>query len=210
MELETYVSLDLETTGLNPHTEAILEIGAVKFTDKGASETWHTFVNPRRPIPPYIQVLTGITTEMVEGAPSFSSVVGELAFFLRDATIVGHRISFDVGFLSTHGLGLSNPSVDTWEMSSVLLPDLPNHQLSTIASALCTANPTPHRALADALATRDVFLALVKKISALEYNLLQQMADLLGNSDSGWGPILKRLAAKAIPDALSAPRPFTP
>ncbi|MDO8691011.1 MAG: exonuclease domain-containing protein, partial [Dehalococcoidia bacterium] len=65
MEPDVYVSLDLETTGLNPQAEAILEIGAVKFRSGEASETWHTFVDPKRPIPPYIQALTGITDEMV-------------------------------------------------------------------------------------------------------------------------------------------------
>ncbi|MDP2663732.1 MAG: 3'-5' exonuclease, partial [Dehalococcoidia bacterium] len=173
MEPDVFVSLDLETTGLNPQAEAILEIGAVKFRSGEASETWHTFVDPKRPIPPYIQALTGITNDMVRGAPTFSSVAGELAAFVRDAPIIGHRISFDLGFLAVHGLAFSNPIVDTWELASILFPELPNHRLGTLAEAVRSANPTPHRALADALAARDVFLALIERASALEYSLLQ-------------------------------------
>ena len=205
MEPDTYASLDLETTGLNPHNEAILEIGAVKFRGKEALETWHTFINPRRPIPPYIQALTGINPEMLEGAPVFSAVKGELESFLRHTSLIGHRISFDVGFLSAHGLALSNPTVDTWEMASVLLPTLRSHQLGALANALGATNLTPHRALADAVAAKDVFLALLDKLEGLEYSLMQQVAALLQASDSGWGPILKRLSARAVPAALRSP-----
>ncbi len=206
MEPDVYVSLDLETTGLNPQSETILEIGAVKFRGGAASETWHTLVNPKRPIPPYIQALTGITNEMVGGAPIFSSVAGELAGFVRDAPIVGHRISFDLAFLAAHGLSFSNPSVDTWELASILFPELPNHRLGTLAGALGPVNPTPHRALADALAARDVFLALIARASALEYSLLQGITELLGNSESGWGPLLRKLALRAVPEALRDPQ----
>lgn len=204
MDPDTYVSLDLETTGLNPNSEAILEIGAVKFRGQETLETWQTFVNPRRPVPPYIQALTGITNEMVAGAPAFSGKVGELASFVRNTTLVGHRISFDVGFLSAHGLALSNPTVDTWEMSSILLPTHPSHQLGALANALGVAGHQPHRALADASAAKDLFLALLDRIAGLEYSLLQQVAGLL--QASGWGPIVSRLAKRAVPAALSTPQ----
>ncbi|HLB12889.1 MAG TPA: helicase C-terminal domain-containing protein, partial [Dehalococcoidia bacterium] len=88
-------------------------------------------------------------------------------------------------------------------------PVLPSHQLGALASALGSSNPTPHRALADALAARDVFLALVDRASGLEYNLLQQLARILQVSDSGWGPLLERLAARAVPSALTTPRATT-
>lgn len=209
MGTDTYVALDLETTGLTPTSEAILEIGAVKFRGKETLDTWHTFIDPERPIPPYIQALTNIAPEMVKGAPRFSSVRGDLASFLKQTTLVAHRISFDVGFLAAHGLSLSNPTVDTWEMASILLPTLSNHQLATVAAFVAEPNPTAHRALADALATRDVFLALVDRISGLEYNLLQQVSSLFKTSDSGWAPILKRLADSAVPAALRRPRRAT-
>lgn len=202
MEPQTYVSLDLETTGLDPSDDAILEIGAVKFRGKEALESWQTLVNPCRPISPYAQALTGITDGMVSGAPLFSSVKDQLARFLRSSTIVGHRVSFDVGFLSSNQLPLANPTVDTWEMASVLWPTLPSHKLGDLAEALGIAHPSRHRAMDDALAAKDVFLALLEKASGLEYSLLQQVARLLQSSDSGWGPILKRLAAKAVPAAL--------
>src|SRR3990172_10512664 len=197
MDPDTYVSLDRETTGLTPEADAILEIAAVKFRGRETIGTWHSFIDPGRPIPGYIRALTGITPEMVEGAPTFASMTGVLASFLRDTVVVGHRVSFDTGFLSAHGLGISNPTLDTWEMASILFPVLPSHQLGAPASALGSSNPTPHRALADALAARDVFLALVDRASGLEYNLLQQLARILQVSDSGWGPLLERLGGPA-------------
>ncbi len=201
-----FVSLDLETTGLNPQTEAIIEIGAVKFKGGAASESFQTFVNPRKPIPPYIQALTGISNDDVYSAPVFSSVAGELKAFVGSAPIIGHRIAFDISFLASHNLTLANPVIDTWELASILFPDLPNHQLGTVASAMGSANQTPHRALADAMAARDVFLALIDQLSDLEYTLLQGITQLLAGSGSGWGTLLKRMAARAVPDALRGPQ----
>jgi ATP-dependent DNA helicase DinG len=110
-----YVALDLETTGLDPARDAILEVGAIRFrTFVGSNtvqaevlDTWHSPINPGRPIPIQIQQLTGISQEEVDGAPHFARVASDLRRFVGHYPIVGHTVSFDLDFLRSHDLPLS-------------------------------------------------------------------------------------------------------
>ncbi|GIS81737.1 MAG: hypothetical protein CM1200mP15_03690 [Dehalococcoidia bacterium] len=83
----TFVSLDLEMTGLDPERDSIIEIGAVKFNQSGVIDTLQTFVNPNREIPQFIQRLTNISPSQVSHAPQFSSVSDELKAFISDNPI---------------------------------------------------------------------------------------------------------------------------
>jgi len=167
-----YVALDLETTGLNPERDAITEIGVVKFRDEQVLETWSSLVNPQRPIPYRVQQLTGITQEEVAAAPSFSSVIGTLLRFIKDYPIVGHSVSFDLGFLNRQGIFLSNQTIDTFELASILLPHVARYSLGKLAEAMNIQFPTRHRALEDAMATKDLFLALVEQASKLDMSVI--------------------------------------
>ena len=100
----TYVALDLETTGLDPDQETIIEVGAVRFGEASAEETFHAVVNPRRPLPYRIQLLTGITPQDLEGAPFFAEVASELESFIGSHPVVGHNVAFDLGFLARQGI----------------------------------------------------------------------------------------------------------
>jgi DNA polymerase-3 subunit epsilon/ATP-dependent DNA helicase DinG len=170
-----YVALDLETTGLNPERDAITEIGVVKFRDEQVLDTWSSLVNPQRPIPYRVQQLTGITQEEVDAAPSLSSVIGTLLSFVKDCPIVGHSVSFDLGFLNRQGIFLSNQTIDTFELASILLPHVARYSLGKLAEALNIRFPTRHRALEDALATKDLFLALVEQASKLDLSVIQEI-----------------------------------
>ena len=170
-----YVALDLETTGLNPERDAITEIGVVKFRDEQVLDTWSSLVNPQRPIPYRIQQLTGITQEEVDAAPSLSSVIGTLLSFIKEYPIVGHSVSFDLGFLKRQGLFLSNRTIDTFELASIILPHVARYSLGKLAEALDIRFPTRHRALEDALATKDLFLALVEQASKLDLSVIQEI-----------------------------------
>ena len=178
-----YVALDLETTGLNPERDAITEIGAVKFRDEQVLDTWSSLVNPWRSIPYRVQQLTGITQEEVDAAPSFSSIMGTLLSFLKDYPIVGHSVSFDLGFLNCQGLFLSNQAIDTFELASILLPHVARYNLGKLAEALNIRFPTRHRALEDALATKDLFLALVEQASKLDTSVIQEINRLAAQVD---------------------------
>src|SRR3990172_11009743 len=95
----TYVAIDLETTGLDPDRDAIIEVGAVRFGLDGACETFRTFVDPKRAIPYRIQRLTGITDGDVAGAPLFAEIAADLEAFVGADPVVGQNVSFDLGFL---------------------------------------------------------------------------------------------------------------
>ncbi len=178
-----YISLDLETTGLNPDRDAITEIGVVRFRDKQVLDTWSSLVNPQRPIPYRVQQLTGITQEEVNAAPSFRSLSGKILSFVKEYPIVGHSVSFDLGFLNRQGLFLSNRTIDTFELASILLPHAARYSLGKLAEALNIRFPTRHRALEDALATKDLFLALIEQASKLDLSVIQEINRLATRID---------------------------
>ena len=98
------ISLDLETTGLNPETDEIIEIGAVRFQGEQVVDTFQSLVNPQRPLPYRIQVLCGIAQSDVDAAPMFSDIASSLTAFLGTDPIVGHNVSFDINFLAGKGI----------------------------------------------------------------------------------------------------------
>ena len=110
---EVWVALDLETTGLSPKKDRIIEIGAVKFQGHEVLDTFQSFINPGRRLSPFIRQFTGITQAQVNEAPPFSSVAGEFAAFVGSSPVVGHNLGFDLGFLEAEGLKLSNPRCDS-------------------------------------------------------------------------------------------------
>lgn len=160
---QTYVSVDLETTGLDPQVDRIIEIGAVKFRGKEVLDTFHTLVNPHCSLPYRIRCLTGITPDDLEVAPSFPVVAGELISFIGNHPIVGQNITFDLDFLRCHGVTFSNTTYDILEAANILLPQLLDHSLPMLAKQLEVSHSVHHRALADAMAAKEVFLALLDK-----------------------------------------------
>jgi len=169
---QTFVALDLETTGLDSAKDTIIEIGAVKFVGDEIIDSFQTFINPGRTIPEFVQRLTGISPNQVRRAPFFSSIVAELESFLGPYPIIGHNISFDLRFLESHGLPLRNPNYDTWDLASIFLPNSNEYSLSYLSQLLGINHNDAHRALADAQATRGVFLTLLKKAAGMDPNLV--------------------------------------
>ena len=157
-----FVCIDLETTGLNAHSDAIIEIGAVKFRGGEVLDQYQTFVNPGRQIPTFIQQLTSISPAQIERAPSFGQVSNQVAEFVGDLPIVGHNIAFDLAFLDSHGLPLNNRSYNTWDLASIFLPTLPEYNLTALAKRLGLDHSQAHRATADAETTARVFHRLLQ------------------------------------------------
>ena len=156
-----FVALDIETTGLDPQREAILEIGAVRFNGRRVEQEWSTLVNPGRRVPTFITQLTGISNQMVAHAPPISDVRAELQDFVGDAVIIGHNVRFDLSFLNRYRLFSDNDSIDTYEMASVLMPNASRYGLKSLANQLIVPFPSdPHRGLIDALVTHGVYLRL--------------------------------------------------
>ena len=111
--MTTYVAFDIETTGLDPNRDAIIEIGAVRFNERRIEDEWSTLVNPGRQIPEFITNLTGIDNAMVRGAPSFLDIVQEFETFVSDAPVIGHNVRFDLGFVQKAGILAYNKVIDT-------------------------------------------------------------------------------------------------
>ena len=120
--MQSIVSIDIETTGLSADRDAIIEIGAVKFKGHRVEAEWSSLINPNRHIPEFITGLTGISDAEVRNAPRLADVIEKLDAFVGDAPVVGHNVRFDLGFLQRSGLFEFNEVIDTYELSSVLMP----------------------------------------------------------------------------------------
>ena len=109
--METIVALDIETTGLDPDKEAVIEIGAVRFKGHRVEAEFNTLIHPGRRIPPFITQLTGITDQMILQSPSIQEVLPGLSSFAGGAPILGHNVRFDLGFLRRYAILRSNPVI---------------------------------------------------------------------------------------------------
>ena len=205
---EVWVSLDLETTGLSPDEDDIIEVGAVKFQGERTVDAFQSCVNPRRVLSDFVKRLTGISQEEVDRAPPLSAVTGQLLPFVGDAPVVGHNLAFDLGFLASRGLRLSNPTSDTWDLAFVLLPGLQEYRLGKLAASLGISHPTPHRAMDDARATRDVFVRLVEMAEGLDIYTIAEMERLASKSPWVLSYLLRMVeASRMATDQQSLPMP---
>jgi DNA polymerase III subunit epsilon len=200
----TFVVVDLETTGGSPNDSAITEIGAVKVRGGEVLGEFQTLVDPGREIPPYISVLTGITTTMVVSAPRIASVLPAFLEFARGAVLVAHNAPFDIGFLKAAcaETGIAWPhaaSVDTAVLARRLLTrdEVPNCKLATLAPYFRTSTEPCHRALADARATVDVLHGLFERLGPLGITTLEELSSLTRQVDPE--RLRKRHLADGIP-----------
>lgn len=150
---ERLAFIDLETTGANPARDRITEIGVVE-VDGDRVTTWNTLVNPQRPIPEFIQKLTGIRNEMVAEAPSFAEVAEELAGRLQGRLFIAHNARFDYGFVRNEyqrlGQRFRADVLCTVRLSRRLFPQFPRHNLDSLILRHGLRPNDRHRALADA------------------------------------------------------------
>ena len=191
---DAWVSLDLETTGLDPDRDSIIEVGAVKFRGAEVLDTFQSFVNPYRPVPEFVHRLTGITQREVDRAPPFTVVNDQFSHFVGSLPIVGHNIPFDLAFLSKHGLTLNNEAYDTWDLAATILPRSTEYALARLAKHLGLVHPRPHRALPDAQATHAVFLALLEKARDLDTGVVNYIQLLASRARWPTGTLLRRVS----------------
>ena len=177
------VSIDIETTGLDANKDAIIEIGAVRFSGKRVEAEWTKLINPGKPIVPFITQLTGITNEMVRNAPPIQAVIQELADFIGDDPVVGHNVRFDLGFLQKQHILQFNKVIDTYELAAVVLPCNSRYNLGTLGSTLGSMIPNSHRALDDAKLTHVVLYELYQKLLELPIEILAETVRLSENID---------------------------
>ena len=198
-----YVSLDLETTGLDASRDRVIEVGAVAFTPDRTIATLERLVDPQRPLPEAVARLTGITQADLRGGIAADVALHELADFIRGRQPVGHGARLDVEFLSANGAWADDLEIlDTLDVARILLPSAASHSLPLLATELGFSQPRPHRALDDADATRQLLLRLREEATALDEALKESILALI--APYGWA------VARFFAEALTAPVPETP
>lgn len=178
MNERIYVALDVETTGLRAGVDEIIEVAAVKFRNGEILERYNQLVCPHQPLPLKITRLTGITPEDVATAPRFNEIGADVAHFIKSYPLVGHSVGFDLGMLRAQGMTLNQTVYDTFDLATLLMPQIPVYKLGAIAEYLGIPHPADHRALNDAEVTAQVFthlLALITQIELQELNAINNL-----------------------------------
>jgi len=165
---EEYVAFDLETTGLSSKTDRIIEIGAVILKAGQEVDRFQTFVDPERKLDRKIVDLTGITDEMLQGAPKIEEVLPKFLEFIGDRVLVAHNSDFDTGFIRAEcarlGLPYDYTAADTLILSQNLLPQLNKFKLNIVSDALSLPDFNHHRAADDSLTCGLIMARLMTKL----------------------------------------------
>ncbi|MBQ9845626.1 MAG: PolC-type DNA polymerase III [Oscillospiraceae bacterium] len=175
-----FVVFDIETTGLSPNTENITEIGAVLVKGETVLDEFHTFVDPEKHIPEKITELTGITDDMVKGAPGQAEAINAFKQFIGDRIIIAHNAaSFDVNFIQTVGerLGIDfeYEVIDTLPLAQNLLTQLKKHKLDIVAEHYNLGNFNHHRATDDAKMLFEILKCMEKDLEKQGITKLNQI-----------------------------------
>lgn len=158
-----YVVFDLETTGLSPFKDEIIEIGAVKVDNDGKIvDTFTTLVKPTQPVSEFIQNLTGISNEMLADAPSIYTTLPRFNDFVGDATVIGHNVTFDIAFVQQKAkifkdIQFLNPYIDTLTLARKAYPGRKSYKLQDLINDYNLKTYAAHRALADVVATQQLY-----------------------------------------------------
>ena len=165
---ENYVVFDLETTGLSPARDEIIEIAGIKVRDGSVEEEFSTLVNPGIPIPWAASRVNGITDGMVKNAPRLAEALGAFLDFVGEAVLVGHNIhSFDLPFVYAGAAKsldrqIANNYVDTLYLAKNCLPQLKHYKLTDLSEYFGFETEGAHRALADCRMNQKCYEALLK------------------------------------------------
>ncbi len=182
---DSFVALDLETTGLRNDRDEIIEIGAVKIQNFQIVDSYQTLVKPRQRIPYHITEITGIGNDMVASAPRLEEVFGDFMNFIGDSPIVGHNLNFDSGFIKraadSLGYEFTPRGVDTLALSRLLLRDIKRHRLNQVARKLKISQEEHHRALDDALVCGKIFLEFLRRLENQGIESFDEINSLVDN-----------------------------
>ena len=164
---DKYIALDIETTGLDPMYDEIIEIGAIKIENGKEVEVFNTLVKPEYEIDEFISELTGITNEMVKESPTIDKILPKFMDFIKDSILLGHNVNFDINFIYDNLIKcnlkpITNNFIDTLRLSRKLLPEIKHHRLSDLAYYYKINTVGSHRSLKDVRVTIEVYNNLEK------------------------------------------------
>lgn len=165
--VDDYVLVDIETTGFSPIKDDIIEIGAIKVQNNQIMEKYDQLIKINRILAPFTTKLTGITDEMLQTGKEISEVLKDFINFTGKDIIIGHNITFDLGFLSYNckkylNYNLNNDYVDTLYIARKLVPNSINYKLGTLANLFNVSYKGAHRGLKDVEITYEVYNNLRK------------------------------------------------
>lgn len=170
-----WVIIDLETTGLVPKNDKIIEIGAVKLSSDGSRFSFHTLINPECSIPTEVVELTGITDDDVFGKPTIDDILPEFIEFIDDSVPVAHNSAFDGAFLEQYINIPKGDWLDTLKLSKIVFPEMESYALPNLISSLNLKEFGRHRALDDAKTTAGLFLFLIKEIKQFDKGIISSL-----------------------------------
>jgi len=165
--IDDYVVVDLETTGLDPTYDEIIEFAAVKVESGTVVSEFQSLAKPSFPIDSFITEFTGITNEMLSTAPDAGTVLPRFLDFVGQATIVAHNANFDVNFLYDALTTLNpfnNDFIDTMRLSRRLFRQERHHRLGDLTERFGIAGDIEHRALSDVMKTQACYEYMKKYI----------------------------------------------
>ncbi len=205
------MAFDLETTGLNPQKDSILEIGAVRVIGGRWAKEFSQLVDPGVPLPSPVVRLTGITPEQVRGMPPVAGVLPQFFRFVGELPLIAHNLPFDLSFLkeAAHQAGLDLPrftGYDTLQLSRIALPTLRNHKLSTLASCYRLPSQGGHRALSDAQVVAQLFPLLLADLAHLPPQVISWLIKL--TSKGPLNSLFQGLAGWATPPTVKDAKLF--
>jgi DNA polymerase-3 subunit epsilon len=168
-EEAAFTVLDVETTGLSATRNRIIEIGMVRVEKLKIVSRFHSLINPRTYIPPFITQFTGISTDDVEDAPAFEDIVDEIISFTEGSVLTAHNLPFDFSFLRNelNLCGLETPDFQTLctlKLAKRVFPFLKSRSLGSVAFHLKVKNSNAHRALSDAETTAKILIKIAKQL----------------------------------------------
>ena len=163
--LQDFICLDLETTGLNPKRDRIIEIGAVKVRNGQIVETFQQLIDPKQQLEERVEMLTGISSKELEGQPTIQNVLPSLREFLGEDVLLGHRVLFDYSFLkrafTNEKISFERKGIDTLNLARQFVTECESKKLESLCKHYGIKHQA-HRALGDALATVELYRKLVE------------------------------------------------
>lgn len=161
-----FVAIDVETTGLSPVYNELIEISAIKYNKAKKQDVFSTLIKPKKEIPYNITKITGISNEMVKNAPPIEDIMPKLIEFIGDCSIVAHNANFDYSFLQNNSNKSfsKNTVIDTVAISRKMLPNLPNHKLNTVARCIGIQEDGFHRAEFDCECCAQIYIKYLESV----------------------------------------------
>lgn len=166
-----FTAFDTETTGLNKHSDRIIEIGAVKFDKNGIIDSFSSLINPNIKLPRICYELSGINDEMLLNAPTINQILPDFFRFISSTKLVAHNANFDVNFINCEAERFNLPiiskpcvpALDTVQISRFCFPNFESHKLQYLANIFSINPGNAHRAYDDAVVCMEVFIRALEK-----------------------------------------------